>query len=89
MTYRIGKNTIRVERRIGPAAWASYFINGDASGLEDDEIVQADAWADDLPGFIVSCEGEAYFSSSRDAWYTTPYKAGDVIEYTIHIIAKD
>jgi hypothetical protein len=28
----------------GPAAWASYLINGDASGLEPGEQAKADAW---------------------------------------------
>lgn len=28
----------------GPAYWASYFINGDASGLSAEEKAQADAW---------------------------------------------
>lgn len=28
----------------GPAAWASYFINGDASGLDPGEADKADAW---------------------------------------------
>jgi len=27
-----------------PAAWASYLVNGDASGLSDEERAQADAW---------------------------------------------
>lgn len=79
-------NRIKVEHHTGPAHWASYFINGDASGLEEDEIVWADAWADALPGFIVSCVGEQYYSSHRDAWWTTPFKSGDVLEYVIHII---
>lgn len=28
----------------GPASWASYLINGDASGLDDGEQAKADAW---------------------------------------------
>lgn len=79
---------IKVAHFCGPAHWACYFINGDASGLEDDEIAWADAWADDLPGFIVSCGEEAYYSSNPDAWYTTPFKSGDVLDYTIHILER-
>lgn len=77
---------IAVEIHEGPAAWASYFINGDATCLDDDEIEQADAWAATLGegAAIVSCEGEPYFSSSFWAWQTTPYRAGDVIEYVVH-----
>lgn len=76
----------------GPAAWASYFINGDASSLTSEEIAQADAWralacGDD--GDIVSCDGEPYFSKSTIAWRTTPYRAGDVVDYAILYRVKD
>jgi hypothetical protein len=27
-----------------PSHWASYLINGDASGLEDEEIKEIDSW---------------------------------------------
>ncbi|HSG62640.1 MAG TPA: hypothetical protein VLA24_14525 [Pseudomonadales bacterium] len=29
-----------------PEHWAPYFVNGDASGLEDEDQKQADAWFD-------------------------------------------
>jgi hypothetical protein len=43
-----------------PGAWASYLINGDASGLEDSEERDADRWLDSLadtvePGGPVDC----------------------------------
>lgn len=49
-----------------PSYWASYFINGDSSGMEDEEIRQADAFADWLGGYIVSCE-DAGFMRYHDA----------------------
>ena len=71
---------------IGAAYWASYFINGDASGLEEREITLAHEWAARELGpsdHIVDC-GEPYFS-----WHYTLHtgdaasQGGDVCEYTI------
>ena len=50
---------------IGAACWASYLINGDASGLSDDERQLADAWCERELGpddAIVDC-GEPYFTN--------------------------
>lgn len=44
----------------GPAAWASYLINGDASGLEDGEQAKADAWLsrNELRQIVSDASGE-------------------------------
>jgi hypothetical protein len=50
-----------------PSAWASYLINGDASGLEDDEQRACDAWlASEKLGAPVDCF-DAGFCHSHDA----------------------
>jgi len=49
-----------------PSYWASYFINGDSSGMEDSEIAAADQFAKWLGGSIVDCE-DAGFMSWHDA----------------------
>lgn len=71
--------------RTAPAAWASYFVNGDASGITDTERAQADAWlAREKVRVIDVAEGaEAYFSRSVQ-WYApeVDYSAGDLLEYT-------
>ena len=41
-----------------PSYWASYLVNGDSSGLEQEEIEQADKFAEWLGGNIVDCTGE-------------------------------
>jgi hypothetical protein len=57
--------------------WAlSYLVNGDASGLENDEQAQVDAWAEQfyreaksLGGYVVITEapdGDRYFSHSPE-----------------------
>jgi hypothetical protein len=69
----------------GAAHWASYFINGDASGLSDDERKQADAWFERELGpndAIVDC-GEAYFTWHYDLYTGTGYRGGDVVDYRV------
>jgi hypothetical protein len=42
-----------------PAYWACYLINGDASGMEDDEIAECDRWCESLGEWsIVGCPSE-------------------------------
>lgn len=56
-----------------PAAWASYLINGDGSGLEADEADKAERFADWLvsgqwqTGSIVSCSDDEFFCHRHDA----------------------
>lgn len=64
-----------------PSYWASYYINGDASGLEESEIAQADAFlaSHNLPS---PCDcTDAGFCHSNDAGTL----AGDCMEYTFLI----
>lgn len=50
-----------------PSHWASYLINGDATGLEPDDIEACDAWLKfDAMGSPVSCE-DAGFMRWHDA----------------------
>jgi hypothetical protein len=45
-----------------PACWASYLINGDASGLTDEEHIAADDWLHSLKGGqIVDCSESTDF----------------------------
>jgi hypothetical protein len=69
----------------GASYWASYLINGDASGLEPDEKALCDAWLDrELPaGFsIVNCAEESHFSWSYDLWTGSDCRGGDLLDYT-------
>lgn len=53
-----------------PACWASYFINGDASGLSDAEQSEADAWIaenPDLDHLSPNCIGEPFFVHRADS----------------------
>ena len=76
-----------------PAYWASYLINGDASGFDiantpdnpnagDDELATIDSFlqSEGEPNFV-DC-GEQYFSWTNDA--TT--LGGDVCDYVAHVI---
>lgn len=66
---------------IAPSAWASYLINGDASGLDDVERVAVDAWITryaegDAP---IDCD-DAGFRWTHDAWPECPF-GGDCDRY--------
>jgi hypothetical protein len=58
-----------------PSHWAPYFINGDASGLYEDERVAADAFLERMAmGSPVSCE-DAGFRHRHDAMIESPLAA--------------
>jgi hypothetical protein len=68
----------------GAASWASYFVNGDASGLSAEEKTAADAWlARELsPGeHVVSTEGEPWVSRSFDLYTGTGIRCGELLKY--------
>jgi hypothetical protein len=70
---------------IGAACWASYLINGDASGLTDEEREHADAWCERELGpndAIVDC-GEPYFTNHYALYTGASYRGGDVVEYRV------
>ena len=70
----------------GAAYWAPYLINGDASGMEDNEIALCDAWHErELePGeCIVSCSDEAEFSWAYGLHTGADCAGGDLLEYTV------
>jgi hypothetical protein len=50
-----------------PSYWACYFINGDAGDMSDEEIAQADAFAEWLGGHIVDCSEDSDFMTYHDA----------------------
>lgn len=70
--------TIETIERTLPAYWASYLINGDASGLEtgEREVIDQYLASEGLP-MPVSCSDEAWFAWRNDATRL----GGDVMEY--------
>jgi hypothetical protein len=75
----------RADTYTAPSAWACYFINGDASGLEDDEIDAADAFIDSIGmGAPVSCD-DAGFVTFHDAREFMPL-AADCQTYTFLVM---
>lgn len=63
-----------------PVYWASYLINGDASGLEDTDQAKCDAFLQSLPygWYCVDVSEESHFRHSNDAGTL----AGDCADYT-------
>jgi hypothetical protein len=79
-----------------PAHWASYLINGDASGLDyyntptsnegDKDIALADAFVKYMGGNIVDVSEDTHFSRYCDAPGVT--LAGDMATYTALVYKK-
>jgi hypothetical protein len=61
----------------GYACWASYLVNGDASGISEEDKVAADEFAEWLGGSIVCVGEETHFGRP-----STGGLPGDVVEYT-------
>jgi hypothetical protein len=69
----------------GAACWASYLINGDASGFNEEERNLADAWCERELGpndAVVDC-GEPYFSWSYRLYTGDRVSGGDVVDYRV------
>jgi len=67
-----------------PAHWASYVINGDASGIDDADIAACDAWVlrhavDGWQVFDADTENGPFFAHSSDAGV----RDCDILEYTL------
>jgi hypothetical protein len=77
-TISLSLKVPRIYVAIGAASWANYLINGDASGLNDDERQLADAWCERELGpsdAIVDC-GEPYFTNHYDLYTGDKYRGG-------------
>ncbi len=46
-----------IVKAVGLSAWASYLINGDSSGINEEDIRQADKFREYIGGGIVDCNG--------------------------------
>jgi hypothetical protein len=78
----------------GPACWASYFINGDASGLEPGEQAKADAWLEREGIASVVSNATDEDGESKEARFTWSMRlyapeldcdGGDVLDYICHM----
>jgi hypothetical protein len=74
---------VRFETAKGSAYWASYLINGDASGINPEEQALADAWLEREGGSVVSCEDEPFFSWFYGFHTGADCQGGDLLEYTM------
>lgn len=83
---------VSVAGETGAAAWASYLVNGDSSGLEAREIELADKWAAGIAPYRVvdvvrDSEGNAqdpYFSWSFGLYTGAPESGGELLDYVTH-----
>ena len=67
-----------------PAHWAPYLINGDDSGLTDEEKAEIDNWLDTCPhlGSCLGCSDEPEFNWHNDAGTL----ACDCLEFTFPVV---
>lgn len=78
---------MQIEQFTLPASWASFLINGDASGLTDDEVAEIDAMLDETvrQGLIrfevMSCDDEPYFTRYVDFLPRGPMR--EVLAYQV------
>lgn len=75
---RLAGSRFETETYSMPIYWASYLINGDASGIDDDDIVQADAAIEDIGLGAPVDVSESEFRSRGDYGRL----AGDYADYT-------
>lgn len=70
-----------------PAYWASYLVNGDASGISGDEQARADAWRKREGVLnVVSCADESRFTRMYQLYDPlAECSAGDVLDYTCEV----
>ncbi len=80
--------TLQFEKYTAPVYWASYFINGDDSGLEPEEKAHADAWLERENVAPVSMEE----GSERFTWHYQLYdrlaqvSGGEVADYICQVL---
>ena len=73
---------MKTETFTAPAHWACYFINDDASGMDDADIRAADEWIESLGfGAPVGVSEEPEFLHWHDARWAMPL-ACDCLTYT-------
>jgi hypothetical protein len=86
---KMNKNVKQIEVRSYtlPASWASYLINGDATGLGVEEEGRIDNFlASQRLDYAVSCTEEARFSRQNDAHTGL---ADDVLDYSFLVEAAE
>lgn len=69
-----------IEKVRGYAFFASYLINGDASGLTASEIKEADAFMAFCDGPVVSVEDDPHFAVPDNGGLP-----GTVVTYVVHV----
>jgi hypothetical protein len=72
---------IDTEEFDAPAHWASAFINGDCTGLDDTDQTEFDAWCEANPELcnVVDCSEESFIGRFNGL-------QTDLLTYTCHIL---
>ena len=76
---------MKVDHIDAPIYWASYLINGDASGIEQEEIELADCYFKGFDVVDVDADSER-FTWSYDLYGDSRYRGGTVATYTVFVL---
>lgn len=75
-----------VETYTLPAYWAPALINGDETGMEEDDIKDLEDWLERVnPGPCVGCGPDSWYSWENDSGNRL---GGDVMEFYFLIVAN-
>ena len=76
---------LSLETATAPSAWASYLINGDASGLDEGEDKEIDQWLEELGwGMPCGCEDAGFIH-----WHDAHQYAGAADCQTYQFLVED
>lgn len=78
--------SIEIDTFDAPAYWASAFVNGDTSGLEEADLADFEAWCAENPELcnVVDCSEESWFGQFH---FDSQGTLGcDLLTYTCHIL---
>ena len=83
--------SIQVDEVTLPAYWASALVNGDESGMNDEESAQLTAWYADNPTLRVvdvarDADGVAFDPRFAHDICDGSQLAGDILDYVVHIV---
>lgn len=70
-----------------PAHWASYLVNGDATGIDDDDRADCDSFLDSNPdlGPCLSCSDDPFFTRVHEGSYGL---ACECLEFTFPVLER-
>lgn len=87
--------TIETDTYQAPEVWASYLINGDASGIDSEDVAECDAWRKSIAPWRVADVARAEDGEPQQAWFawncqrfSRRYSGCNLLDYVVHKPAR-